>query len=168
METIERQIRKRLQMGWKVLSSFSMAISCGSVSQRTLAALDIYPLTSSTWPGSKHLQSLRKHIFNLCPKWVPVCLGGGRHWGSLEDMVAWKGVMEEKRWQGQLLMCLLLDHALSGWRRRLPSETRNVQRHCRQPETFSESHIALLHTQLAGAGSSDYQRAHKSKTFVSV
>lgn len=88
-------------MEWKVLSSFSMASPCGSMSQRTLAAPDIfYSLPSSTWPGFKHLQSIRNHIFNSCPNGY---LGGGTgHWGSLEDTVAWKEVMEEKMLAGPI------------------------------------------------------------------
>lgn len=129
----------------------------------------------------RHLFSAFKHLawfqtpsefkkthIQLVPQMGTCVCGGGTTLGFSGGHGGLERVMEEKCWRGQLLMSLLLGHTLSGWRRRLPSETRNVQRHCRQPETFSESHIALLHTQLKGAGCSDYQRAHKSKTFVSV
>lgn len=75
METIERQIRKRLQMGWKVLSSFSMASSCGSVSQRTLAALDIYSLPSSTWFQTP--SEFKKTHIQLVPQMGTCMCGGG-------------------------------------------------------------------------------------------
>lgn len=114
------------------LQLLSMASPCGSMSQRTLAAPDIfYSLPSSTWPGFKHLQSIRNHIFNSCPNGYLAAGGGalgfsGGH-GGLE-----RGYGRKNAGGAKMLMSLLLSHALSGWRRRLPSETRNVQRLCRQ------------------------------------
>lgn len=42
----------------------------------------------------------KKSHIQLVPQWVPQ--GGTGHWGSLEDTVAWKEVMEEKMLAGPI------------------------------------------------------------------
>lgn len=69
-------------------------------------------------------------------------------------MVLWKGIRGRKMLAWPVANVFAAGPQLFGWRRGLPSERSNVQRHCTQSETFPPAgHIAFLHTQLPGVSS---------------
>lgn len=112
-------------------------------------------------PGSKRLlQGVRKNI-NSCSKLLPE----RRNWGSRQGLALWKGFMGRTLRARQLLMSSLQGLILFGWRRGLPSERRNVQRHCRQSRDISPSQPHNLPSHPAGRSwpAARASRAHRSK-----